>query len=302
MSIGRSGMMTLFLSVLIASCTAPDIPVQIRKSSAQDPAVRIIANAFFASGSHFIMVNENHGIDWHRHVSACILDEIAKAGPTILGVEAYQRHGVIAARDVEPRGYAEEPYFQHIWSVAQYYGLPVFGYDAIYKTEANVPKTKKMFSVDEMVQRGLRPWAIDRREAKAAENILKFIVPYPEHTIYLHVGFQHVSEVWKEYDEGGEGWLAAQITHLTGENPLTVYQIGPERFANYERKKRLITDLNQCATQSQMIPVLRTGQGQIGCLQRTSIGEGMGSDFIIADPVGESDRVDIVKAALCDVH
>jgi len=51
-----------------------------------------------------------------------------------------------------------------------------------------------------------------------------------------------------------------------------------------------------------MIPVLRTGQGQIGCLRRTFIGEGMGSDFIIADPVGENDRVDITKAALCDVH
>lgn len=275
----------MLLAMIIASCSSCESLAQISKREAQDPAVSIIVDAFLASGSRFIIVNEDHSIDWHRHVSACILDQIAQAEPTIFGAEAYHEHKVIDAGSMTPTGYAEEPLFQHIWGVVRHYDLPVFGYDATQKLGSGAAYSKTVLSREALIERGLRPGYINKRDAKAAENILRLTADYPEHTVYLHVGFSHASEKWDAYEQGGEGWLAAQLARLTGENPITVYQMGPEQFAKHENAGLVEWNVEKCSAVDKAVPILRTGKGQVGCIKRQRHGaRAIDSDYIIADP------------------
>ncbi len=299
----KPGFLIFMVLVVLMACSAKEIPEQRKKSTAEDPTIAIITNAFFASGSRFIIVNENHNIDWHRHVSACILDQIAQAGPTILGAEAYYKHEIVTPDLFDPyANFSRNQYFQFIRGTVVRNDIAVFGYDAGSHINDDRARSEIMFSSDELKKRRISPNYPNPRDAKAAENILGLTAKFQNHTIYLHVGFSHVSETWFDWEGGGYGWLAAQIARLTRENPITVYQMWPKSFQWYEDAGHIEWDVEKCNLLENSIPILRTGQGQVGCIARNALRPTQRTDFIIADPIGEDDHVDMAKAALCDVH
>ncbi len=52
-----------------------------------DPAIAAVVEAYETSGQPYLIVNEDHDVDWHRHVSACILDTVSERRPMVLGGE-----------------------------------------------------------------------------------------------------------------------------------------------------------------------------------------------------------------------
>lgn len=262
-----------------------------------DPALEVIAQAYEASRQPFLIINEDHSVDYHRHVSACLLDRIAEHTPILLGAEAV-RPGVLLPSDLNQyfsstSGYANTSGFREIWSISRRHGLTAFGYDA----------RREDFLDDKALQeRGLQSRLPNRRDSVSADRILETVEAYPNTRVYLHVGHAHASERWSLNNIGhGSGWLAAHLAVRTGFDPVTVQQLGPDRFAQYERYIEDFTDPQACITPYDHTYLLRLNTGVVGCIQRSRLRESHASDFIILHDITGRDR-NPATPQVCDTH
>lgn len=255
-------------------------------SASIDPAVAIIVEAYERSGQPFLIVNEHHAIDWHRHVSACILDAAAGVRPLTFGAEALSPEPRIKAPADYPEirrsvGYEGSRYFQHIWRVAIRHDMVVFGYDPF----------EDDLSPAELAARGLSNRAPNPRDGRAAETIMAHMAQFPDHGVYLHVGHAHVHEGWREYPEGGFGWLAAHLTRLSGHDPVTVQQLSQEHAEIVSRRGAFDFSRTDCRGAPDDIPVLETGVGVVGCAVERRVNDGgRYVDFVILDGASENGR------------
>lgn len=247
---------------------------------AVDPAIAAIVEAFEASGQPYLIVNEHHEVDWHRHVSACILDAVSARRPMMFGGENIPQafhtdFGTLRVPVGVFPAYRASPFYQHIWRVAIRYDLPVFGYD-----QADTELTDA-----ELVAQGVQVDAINRRERTAAEYVLQYTAPLPDHGVYLHVGFAHASETINFNPEGMAGWLAGHLRMITGEDPVTVYQLAADRWDWYEERGRFEFNPEACAAMENKTVVVRSHEGVIGCVDRALMPARQDVDFLWLDPV-----------------
>ncbi len=249
--------------------------------SGLDPAVAAVVEAYEASGQPYLIVNEHHDVDWHRHVSACILDAVSESRPMMFGGEnipqGFHREfeALRAPVGVFPT-YRASHMYQHIWRVAIRHDLPVFGYD----------QTDTELTDAELAAQGVQIDAINRRERTAAEYVLEYTAPLPNHGVFLHVGFAHASETIHFNPEGMAGWLAAHLRMITGEDPVTVYQLSADRRDWYEARDRFEFDPQTCAAMDNKTVLLRAHEGVIGCVDRNLMRARQDVDFLWLDPVG----------------
>jgi len=249
-----------------------------------DPALEIIAEAYEQSGQPFVIINEDHDVDYHRHVSACLLDRIAVQTPVIFGAEALS-----PSRDTSDldrlmstvSGYAGSRYYRDIWRVAERRGLTVFGYDPV----------RADFLTDEALRaRGLSHRVPNRRDSLAAERILEQHALHPDQGVYLHVGHAHVYERWSVTDDGrATGWLAAHIRHQSGADPVTVHQMNQEDRLRYEQRGVLIFNAEACAAITHATALLRLGDGEVGCVERHRNAHFPDVDFIVLHDINPGD-------------
>ena len=262
-----------------------------------DPALDIIAQAYEASRQPYLIINEDHSVDYHRHVSACLLERIAEHSPVMLGAEAV-RPGVLLPSDLNQylsstSGYASTSGFLEIWNIVRRHDIAAFGYD---------PRREDFLSDQELLDRGLQHRVPNRRDSLSADRIIDLQRSNPESGIYLHVGHAHASERWSLNDTGqGTGWLAAHLAVRTGFDPVTVQQLGPDRFAPYEPYIQDIADPQACATPYDHTYLLRLNEGVVGCIQRSRLQESHASDFIILHDMTGRDRNPLTPP-LCDTR
>jgi hypothetical protein len=262
-----------------------------------DPALEVIAQAYQASRQPFLIINEDHSVDYHRHVSACLLERVASDASVILGAEAI-RPGPLPVSEVgayisSAAGYSGTSGFRDIWDIVSRHDISAFGYD---------PRREDFLSDQQLLDRGLQSRVPNRRDSVSADRIIDFQRSNPESGIYLHVGHAHASERWSLNDTGhGTGWLAAHLAVRTGFDPVTVQQLGPDRFAYYELYFQDIADPQACATPYDQTYLLRLNTGVVGCIHRSRLSEGHASDFIILHDITGADRNPITPQ-LCDTR
>lgn len=250
-----------------------------------DPAIAAVIEAYEASGQPYLIVNEHHDVDWHRHVSACILDAVSDRRPMVFGGENIPQGFQVDFQRLResPMNYRGSDLYQHIWRVAIRHELPVFGYD----------QTDTELTDAELAAQGVQIDGINRRERTAAEYVLQYTAPLPDHGVYLHIGFAHASETINFNPTGMAGWLAAHLRMITGEDPVTVYQLSADRWDWYEERERFEFDPDVCAAMENKTVLLRSHEGVIGCVERDLMRPRQTVDFLWLDPVGPGPNSDL---------
>ncbi|WBQ14225.1 hypothetical protein L2D00_05955 [Hyphomonadaceae bacterium BL14] len=257
-----------------------------------DPAIAAILQAVDATQPAYLLLNENHDVDWHRHVSACVLAALAPTREMLFAAEAFPRHPPLAEADpASSGGYTRSHYFQDIWRVLDHHQIAAFGYDA---------RRADHLTDDGLAQRGLSARLPNRRDRVAAERLEDLRRQRQPELIMVHAGHAHVSERWGETQDGAHGWLTAHLAKLSGRDPVTVYQMPPQTARWYHERSIFILDHAACAALPEAAVLLRTGEGMIGCAERARLQPTQDVDFIILDDVnrGETARD---RPALCDI-
>lgn len=282
----------LILVHAFATSCAAEAPQARPESIEADPAIAAIVQAVDAAQPDYLLINEDHDVDWHRHVSACVLAALAPIREMLFAAEAFARHPPLAEADpASSGGYTRSHYFQDIWRVLDHHQIAAFGYDA---------RRADHLTDDGLAQRGLSARLPNRRDRVAAERLEELRRQRQPELIMVHAGHAHVSERWGETEDGAHGWLAAHLAQLSGRDPVTVYQMTPQTAGWYHERSVFIFDLAACAALPEAAVLLRTGEGVIGCAERARLQPTQDVDFIILDDVeqGETARD---RPALCDI-
>lgn len=245
-------------------------------SLAHSPAIEIIEQAYQDSKQPYIIINEDHSVDHHRHVSACLLQLVADNTEI-----AFFPEGISYGRDTQnidllisrTTGYVSSYFYRDIWDVVDNFDINVYAYD---------PPAKDYLTFEQLIEAGLLRRSYNRRDRVAAENILKAMSDNVISNAYIHVGHAHASERWivGEHDYGG-GWLAAHIQQLTGYNPITVQQLVPEEVEYYQNLNIMNYDLTSCKAPYRFSYLLTLDLGYVGCVVREELLQSHDSDFLI---------------------
>lgn len=281
----------ILISAALNGCAA-EAPQGGPEVAIPDPAIAAIVQAVDGGQPDYLLINEDHDVDWHRHVSACVLAALAPTRDMLFAAEAFARHPPLAKADpASSGGYTRSHYFQDIWRVLDHHQIAAFGYDA---------RRADHLTDDGLAQRGLSARLPNRRDRVAAERLEDLRRQRRPELIMVHAGHAHVSERWGITEDGAHGWLAAHLAQLSGRDPITVYQITPQTARWYHERSIFILDHAACAALPEAAVLLRTGEGLIGCAERARLQPTQDADFIILDDVdpGETARD---RPALCDI-
>ena len=281
----------ILIPAALSGCAA-DSPQSRAEVSIPDPAIAAIVQAVDTAQPAYLLINEDHDVDWHRHVSACLLDAVAATRDVVFAAEAFPTSSPLAqAERASSGGYTRSHYFQDIWRVLDHHQIAAFGYDA---------RRADHLTDDGLAQRGLSARLPNRRDRVAAERLEVLRRQRQAELIMVHAGHAHVSERWGETEDGAHGWLAAHLAQLSSRDPVTVYQMPPQTARWYHERSIFIIDHAACAALPEAAVLLRTGEGIIGCAERARLQPTQDADFIILDDVnrGETARD---RPALCDI-
>jgi hypothetical protein len=281
----------VLIPAALGGCAA-DSPQSRAEVSIPDPAIAAIVHVVDAAQPAYLLINEHHEVDWHRHVTACLLAAVAPTRNVLFAAEAFPTYPPLArAERASSGGYTLSYYFQDIWRVLEANQIAAFGYDV--RREDNL--------TDEgLAERGLSTRLPNRRDRVAAERLEALRHQRQPELLMVHAGHAHVSERWGEFEEGANGWLAAHLAQLSGLDPLTVYQMAPNYARWYDERGIFIFDQAACAGQPDMATLLRTGEGIIGCVRRSQLQATQDSDFIILDDVAVGETA-LGRPALCPI-
>jgi len=250
----------------------------------EDPAITVILQAVTAQDPAYLIVNENHNVDWHRHVSACVLAAVALHRRVVFAAEAFPYGRPPNSRILSSGpGYTGSHFFQDIWRAIAYFQIESAGYD---------PSLRDGLSDGELAERGLSSRIPNRRDRVAAERLERLRLEHGPDLMVLHVGHAHVSERWTSSEDGNHGWLAAHLAQLSGTDPLTVYQMTPEEMRWYVDRRRFVFEPGDCENSREEAVLLKTASGVIGCAPRARLQSSHDADFIVLDGVspGENAR------------
>jgi len=244
-----------------------------------DAAIAVVRAAAIDDPAYLI-INEHHDVDAHRHISACLIDAISKVRTVVFAGEALPDGRV---RDIGPLtrspGYTGSTAYQDIWRATFVRGLPSYGYD---------PDRRSYLSAAELRAAGLTPTTPNRRDRVAARRLEAIRIEHAPALVFVHVGHSHVSERWTVSPEGAHGWLAAHIHQISSLDPITVYQMTPDRAARYIESGDFRFGLADCGPQQASL--LRLGEGVVGCVDRIDLSSTEDTDFIFLHPFQPGDR------------
>ncbi|WP_297734648.1 hypothetical protein [uncultured Maricaulis sp.] len=178
-------------------------------------AVDAIAEA--ATGRQVVIINEAHNDARHRAFATRLLRRLADDGFTHFAAETFGRpeqveEAVSLGYPTRNTGfYSMEPVFGDLVRSAMAMGLGLVRYEVTMEQRCSG-------ECDQAAQ-------IRARERAQATNLAAFLDANPDSRVVVFVGYQHLDETGDENGDGVlEGWMAAELTALTGIDPLTVDQ------------------------------------------------------------------------------
>lgn len=239
-----------------------------------DPALRPVVQSVMQSQAAYLVINEDHDVDDHRVISACLLEHVSSVRSVAFGAEALPMGEFSPADGGARHGFLATSGFGRILEVVERRALLAFGYDP--------PRDERLTDV-ELRERSLITRIPNRRDRRAAEIIEERRRHERDVLIFLHVGHSHVSERWTSLPNGDHGWLAAHLAVLSDTDPVTVYQMTADEAAWYERRSRFVFDQAACERPSEQATLLDLREGAVGCVDRDRLQSGHDTDFILLD-------------------
>jgi VanZ family protein len=155
-------------------------------------AVDVLVN--MANETQVVMLNEAHHIAQHRVLTYQLLARLWVNGYRYLALEAlsFDENAFAGTLRKVDGYYTEEPVFAYTIRQALRLGFQLISYD-------------------------IGGQSISEREVAAANSLKQKIFDKdPKAKVIIHVGYAHIDE---------SGWLAAELNHLLGINPLTIDQV-----------------------------------------------------------------------------
>ncbi|MES2037769.1 MAG: hypothetical protein V4495_08025 [Pseudomonadota bacterium] len=178
----------------------PDISdfEKIKTAETEDAVTAIVREA---KSRQIVILNESHHVPMHRAFAMVLARELKKLGFTYLACEAFSPY--------QPPPSSKK-------YVAQNAGI--YTQEATYAnflTEA-IQENWKLINYEPIA--GLR-------EYEMAKNIVdRVLKDDPKARIFIYVGYSHAHEFPKAETDNDKSWMAAQLTRITGIDPLTIDQ------------------------------------------------------------------------------
>lgn len=170
-----------------------------------------------ADKHQIVILNEAHYIPMHRAFAMRLARELHRIGYTWLACETCGTtpfgKGYLSVSDGY---YSREPVFGNFLRDAIGDGWRLVDY------EYSGSSSTDTFAAQ-----------IERREIGQATNLVERIFSkHSDAKVFIYVGYSHVREKPQVGDGTGPAWLAAQLRHLTGLDPLTIDQISMTEHAD----------------------------------------------------------------------
>jgi hypothetical protein len=202
-----SGAMAAFDEVTLArpvvAASADDFA---RLASAQEEdAISAIVRE--ASKHRVVILNESHHAPLHRAFAMRLARELRHIGYSWLACETFEERpfykGYLALSDGY---YSREPAFGNFLRDAKAGGWQLVQYEP-FDLESGGTMNEQM----------------ERRERGEAHNLVaRILSPHPDAKVFIYVGYGHLREKPRVGD--GVAMMAAQLSHMTGLDPLTIDQ------------------------------------------------------------------------------
>lgn len=171
---------------------------KIKKAETEDAVSAILREA---KNRQIVILNESHHVPLHRAFAMTLARELKKLGFTYLACEAFSPY------EPPPSG---KKY------IAQNAG--------IYTQETTYANFLMEAIQDNWKLINYEPIS-GSREYEMAKNIVdRAFKDDPQGRVFIYVGYSHVHEYPKAQTDNDNSWMAAQLTRLTGINPLTIDQ------------------------------------------------------------------------------
>ncbi|SHN42960.1 hypothetical protein SAMN05192549_115121 [Duganella sacchari] len=179
---------------------------RLEAAKAEDAISAIVREA---ANHRIVILNEAHHVPLHRAFAMRLARELRKLGYTWLACETFEntplKKGYLALSDGY---YSREPAFGNFLRDAAADGWKLVQYEPFDEITGETAAQQ-----------------IDQRDSGEARNLVKRIFDQdPNAKAFIYVGYSHAQKVPRVGDSGGGAWMAAQLSHMTGLEPLTIDQ------------------------------------------------------------------------------
>lgn len=179
---------------------------RLEAAKAEDAISAIVREA---ANHRIVILNEAHHVPLHRAFAMRLARELRKLGYTWLACETFEntplKKGYLALSDGY---YSREPAFGNFLRDAAADGWKLVQYEPFDEITGETVAQQ-----------------IDQRDSGEARNLVKRIFDQDHNAkAFIYVGYSHAQKVPRVGDSGGGAWMAAQLSHMTGLEPLTIDQ------------------------------------------------------------------------------
>lgn len=206
----------------------PDAVINLETMNTAVPEDAISAIRALARDRQIVILNESHQMGRHRAFAIELVRALREDGFTHFGAEAlsptaeesWQTHGVPRR---ETGFYFSDPLMGELLQTVDAEGYQWFDYEIRSGQDLDCSLDPCSY-VDQ----------IATRERAQARNIVDAVLAENPHArLVLYVGLKHLDETPGLDDEGRPlGWMAAELTRLTGIDPLTIDQVSGSGIGN----------------------------------------------------------------------
>lgn len=179
---------------------------RLAEARAEDALEAIVREA---RKHRIVILNEAHHVPMHRAFAMRLARELRKAGYTWLAAETFENtpfeKGYLALSDGY---YSREPVFGNFLRDAAADGWKMVQYEPFDQQASDTFEQQ-----------------IERRESGEARNLVERIFAKDAAAkVFIYVGYGHLAEMPRVGNGIGTAWMAAQLKHMTGLDPLTIDQ------------------------------------------------------------------------------
>jgi hypothetical protein len=189
-----------------AIMATPEDVARLTSAQEEDAISAIVREA----GKHRVVIlNEAHHVPLHRAFAMRLARALRRIGYSWLACETLEetpfRKGYLALSDGY---YSREPAFGNFLRDAKADGWQLVQYEPF-----------------DLESGGTMAEQIERRERGEARNLVaRIFSQQPDAKVFIFVGYGHLREKPRVGDASGPAWMAAQLAHMTGLDPLTIDQ------------------------------------------------------------------------------
>lgn len=186
--------------------STPEDAARLTAAKAEDAIAAIVREA---ASHRVVILNEAHHAPLHRAFAMRLARELKRIGYSWLACETFEKtpfqKGYLARSDGY---YSQEPVFGNFIRDAVADGWTLVQYEPMDGTPT-----------------GTFAEQIEQRERGEARNLVERVFAKDANAkVFIYVGYSHAKEVPRVGDGTGSAWMAAQLRHLTGLDPLTIDQ------------------------------------------------------------------------------